>query len=177
MTYDLDPNGILNVSAVDKASNKKCHITITNEKGRLSKEDIAKCVEESEKYAEEDKQQRELVTAKNELLNFVYNCQQTVNENEDKFSEEDRETIKKAVQENEAWLDGLDSDGGSSEKITAETVNSRHKEIEKLLNPIMVKFHQQGAAQQQQQGGSSSDSSSADAEDLENAANRFTQDD
>jgi molecular chaperone DnaK (HSP70) len=61
VTYDLDPNGILNVSAVDKSSGKKCHITITNEKGRLSKEDIAKCVEASEKYAEEDKTQRELV--------------------------------------------------------------------------------------------------------------------
>lgn len=104
VTFDLDPNGILNVSAVDKASGKKCHVTITNEKGRMSKSDIEKCIADAEKFAEEDARLKKLVEAKNELENFVYNCQRTKEENSAAFSEEETEAIDKAVRETEEYV-------------------------------------------------------------------------
>ncbi|CAD7967929.1 unnamed protein product [Amoebophrya sp. A120] len=134
VTFDLDPNGLLNVSAVDRASNKKCHITITNEKGRMSKTDVEKSIKDAEKYAKEDEEILKKITAKNELDGYIWNCQRTVMENEEGFAEEDKELISRLTSEVEEFLQNV------NEK-TEEDITAKHKEVEKQINPIMVKFH------------------------------------
>ena len=78
VTFDIDANGILNVSAVDKSTGKENKITITNDKGRLSKEDIERMVQEAEKYKAEDEKQRDKVSSKNSLESYAFNMKATV---------------------------------------------------------------------------------------------------
>merc|ERR1739836_15631 len=80
VTFDIDANGILNVSASDKSTGKQNKITITNDKGRLSKEDIERMVSEAEKYKAEDEEHKKKVEAKNALENYAYNMRNTVND-------------------------------------------------------------------------------------------------
>jgi len=107
VTFDIDANGILNVSACDKSTGKENKITITNDKGRLSKEDIEKMVNDAEKYKQEDEAQREKITAKNGLESYCFNMKTTVEDEKlkDKISAEDKETIIKKCQEVQDWLD------------------------------------------------------------------------
>merc|ERR1712185_40722 len=95
VTYDIDANGILNVSAVEKSTGKSNKITITNDKGRLSKEDIERMVNEAESFAAEDEAQRERVAAKNALESYAYSMKQTVEDEKvaGKISDEDKKTI------------------------------------------------------------------------------------
>merc|ERR1711887_413438 len=95
VTFDVDANGILNVSACDKSTGKENKITITNDKGRLSKDDIERMVNEAEKYKEEDKAAQERVQAKNELESYAFQMKQTVDDEKlkDKISSEDRATL------------------------------------------------------------------------------------
>jgi len=97
VTFDLDANGILNVSAEEKKTGIKNKIVITNDQGRLSKEEIDKMVKDSEKYSEEDKKHQETITAKNTLEGYAYNMRDTVSDdkNNEKFSEEDKKLIKR----------------------------------------------------------------------------------
>merc|ERR1719319_2198545 len=92
VTFDIDANGILNVSAVDKSTGKESKITITNDKGRLSKEEIERMVQEAEKYKSADEAQRDRVTAKNALESYCFNMKSTVDDDKvkDKISAEDR---------------------------------------------------------------------------------------
>jgi len=96
VTFDIDANGILNVSAIDKGTGKQNKITITNDKGRLSKEEIEKMVNDAEKYRAEDEVVRKRVEAKNGLENYCFSMKNTLNEEKlkDKFSEEDIKTIE-----------------------------------------------------------------------------------
>jgi L1 cell adhesion molecule like protein len=96
VTFDIDANGILNVSAVDKGTGKTNKITITNDKGRLSKEEIEKMVNEAEKYRDEDDKIKKKVEAKNALENYCYSMKNTLNDEKlkDKISEEDKKTIE-----------------------------------------------------------------------------------
>merc|ERR1719392_100200 len=108
VTFDIDANGVLNVTAEDKgASGKKANITITNDKGRLSKDDIDRMVREAEQYAEEDKKAKERIDAKNQLESYCYQMKNTIEE--DKFknavSEEEAGQIKAKVEETMAWLE------------------------------------------------------------------------
>merc|ERR1712147_460294 len=95
VTFDIDANGILNVSAMDKSTGKENKITITNDKGRLSKDDIERMVNEAEKYKEEDEKMKVLIQAKNGLESYAYNMKQSVEDEKvkDKISEEDRKTV------------------------------------------------------------------------------------
>merc|ERR1712118_291877 len=106
VAFDIDANGILNVSAEDKTSGKKNKITITNDKGRLSKEDIERMVQEAEKYKEEDEAHLKKVEAKNSLENYAYSMRNTINEEgvKDKIDAADKESIEKAVNEAISWL-------------------------------------------------------------------------
>merc|ERR1719220_1523964 len=92
VTFDVDANGILNVSAVEKAGGKSEKITITNENGRLSKEDIEKMVEESEKFKAEDEKQKEKIEAKNHLESYCFNIKSSLEDNsvKDKISNDER---------------------------------------------------------------------------------------
>merc|ERR1711906_57784 len=101
VTFDIDANGILNVSASDKSTGKSNKITITNDKGRLSKEEIERMVEEAEKYKNEDEKTRQKIEAKNSLENYAYNIRNTIRDEKlkDKIEEEDKKTIEEKVKE------------------------------------------------------------------------------
>merc|ERR1712118_528155 len=107
VTFDIDANGILNVSAQDKSTGKANQITITNEKGRLSQSEIDRMVQEAEKYREEDEQNKQKIEAKNGLENYCFTMRNTLQEEKlkDKFEGGDKEKIEKAVQDALDWLD------------------------------------------------------------------------
>ena len=95
VTFDIDANGILNVTAKDKSSGKESKITITNDKGRLSKDEIEQMVQDAEKFKAEDEENRKKIESKNSLENYAYQLKNTLNDEKvrDKFSEEDREAL------------------------------------------------------------------------------------
>lgn len=107
VTFDIDANGILNVHALDKATSKSNQITITNDKGRLSKEDIEKMVQEAERYKGEDEKNRARVEAKNGLESFCYNIKNTMNDEKlkDKIEQADKDTINQKIEETLKWLE------------------------------------------------------------------------
>merc|ERR1719411_281054 len=104
--FDIDANGILNVSASDKSTGKAEKITITNDKGRLSKEDIDKMVNDAEQFKAEDAKQRERIDAKNGLESYCFNIKSTVEDSnmKDKIAESDWTSIMAAVEETISWL-------------------------------------------------------------------------
>jgi len=107
VTFDIDANGIMNVSAQDKVTGKSNQITITNEKGRLSQADIDRMVQEAEKFRKEDEANRIRIEAKNGLENYCFTIRNTLNEDKlkDGLEVEDREKIQKVVQKTLDWLD------------------------------------------------------------------------
>lgn len=141
VSFDLDSNGILNVSAADKTTGKSSKITITNEKGRLSKGDIDRMVQEAEQFKQEDEAQRDKVEARNELERYTFSVRSSLDRDDlkDKFSEEDRSSLTKAVDETSKWLE-------EHTDASAEDINSKTKELEKLVNPVMVKIYSQASA-------------------------------
>eukprot|EP00996_Jenningsia_fusiforme_P002032 NODE_2879_length_1098_cov_41.750238_g2481_i1.p3 GENE.NODE_2879_length_1098_cov_41.750238_g2481_i1~~NODE_2879_length_1098_cov_41.750238_g2481_i1.p3 ORF type:complete len:175 (-),score=52.71 NODE_2879_length_1098_cov_41.750238_g2481_i1:21-545(-) len=104
VTFDIDANGLLNVSAEDKTTGKKNQITITNDKGRLTKDDIERMVSDAKRYEEEDRLQRERIDAKNGLENYAYSMKNTVNDEKvaGQLDAEDKQKILDAVNENYA---------------------------------------------------------------------------
>ncbi|KAM3616351.1 uncharacterized protein V6R79_016498 [Siganus canaliculatus] len=137
VTFDIDANGILNVSAVDKSTGKLNKITITNDKGRLSNEDIERMVQDAEKYKAEDEVQKARVAAKNGLESYAFNMKSTVEDEKlkDKISDEDKQKILSKCSEVISWLDR----NQSAEKDEFE---HQQKELEKMCNPIMTKLYQ-----------------------------------
>lgn len=101
VTFDVDENGIMNVKAVCKSTGKTSNVTITNNKGRLSKEDIERLVKEAEEFKDQDEAVKKKVEAKNALENYIYSIGNSMNEEKikDKFSAEEKETIEKAKNE------------------------------------------------------------------------------
>jgi len=141
VTFDIDANGILNVSAEDKSSGNKNKITITNDKGRLSKEDIERMVKEAEQYKSEDEKNKLRIEAKNGLENYAFSLRNTLKDQNvaGKISEGDKATLEKAIDDAVKWLDA---------NQTAETEEFEHhqKELEGVAMPIMTKLYQQGGA-------------------------------
>ncbi|KAI8073347.1 hsp71-like protein [Gongronella butleri] len=137
VTFDVDANGILNVSALDKTTGKSNKITITNDKGRLSKEEIERMVSDAEKYKAEDEEAAARISAKNGLESYSYNLRNTLNDEKvaGALSAEDKETIQKAVDEAISWLD-------ASQEASKEEYESKQKELEEIVNPIMTKMYQ-----------------------------------
>lgn len=137
VTFDIDANGILNVSAVDKSTGKENKITITNDKGRLSKEEIERMVTDAEKYKEDDEKQKERIAAKNSLESYSFNMKSTVEDEKlkDKISEEDKKTISDKCEEVIKWLDA----NNLAEKDEFE---HKQKELEGICNPIVTKLYQ-----------------------------------
>jgi len=136
VSFDVDANGILNVSACDKSTGKEKKITINNEKGRLSKEDIDKMVNEAEKYKEEDEKQRERIQAKNNLESYCFNMKNTIEGKEfrNKLSEQDSQLIESKCNETLQWLD-------ANQLAEVEEFMDKQKELESTLNPIMTKVY------------------------------------
>ncbi len=141
VTFDIDANGILNVTAADKSTNRQEKITITNDKGRLSAEEIEKMVADAEKYKAEDDHQKERISAKNGLEGYCFNLKSTMEDEKlkDKLNESDRQTILTKCSETISWLDN---------NQTAETEEFKHKqqEVEAICNPIISKLYQQPGA-------------------------------
>jgi len=137
VTFDIDANGILNVSAEDKTTGKSSKITITNDKGRLSKDEIEKMVQDAEKYKAEDEEHKKKVEAKNSLENYAYNMRNSINDEKlaDKLEAGDKETINKAIDAAIEWLD-------ANQLAEVEEFESKLKELEQLCNPIMAKVYQ-----------------------------------
>merc|ERR1712086_479298 len=126
-----------NVSAVEKSTGKEQKITITNDKGRLSQDEIDKMVEEAERYKAEDDANRERVEAKNGLENYAYNLKNSLNDEKlkDKISEEDKSMLTGKIDDAISWLDN----NQASEK---EEFEEKQKELEGIANPIMAKLYE-----------------------------------
>ncbi|TGZ62404.1 hypothetical protein CRM22_007466 [Opisthorchis felineus] len=137
VTFDIDANGILNVSAVDKSTGKQNKITITNDKGRLSKDEIDRMVADADKYKADDEHQRDRVAAKNALEGYAYSMKQTVEDDKvkDKISESDRKLISDKCSEVISWVDG-------NQTAEKDEYEHKQKELEKVCNPIIAKMYQ-----------------------------------
>ena len=137
VSFDIDANGILNVSAVEKSTNKTNKITITNDKSRLSKEDIERLVQEAEKNAADDKARMEKVDARNQLETYLYNTRNTVRE--DKVKEQlGVDTVKEVelwVEEGISWLD-------SHQEEEKAVYDEKFKSYEEKIKPVMMKLYQ-----------------------------------
>ena len=143
VTFDIDTNGIMNVTAIEKTIGKSEKITITNNKGRLSKEEIEKMVKEAERYKGEDEIIKKKIEAKNNLENYTYSVKNTLNEEKlkDKFSESEKNKIKEEADEISKWLE-------ANPNADSQEYESRQKKLEDLFNPIITKIYQQGAGAQ-----------------------------
>eukprot|EP00894_Picocystis_sp_ML_P004227 jgi/Pico_ML_1/54744/g613.t2 len=156
VTFEIDANGILNVAAEDKGTGKNEKITITNDKGRLSQEEIDRMVREAEEFAEEDKLVKERIDARNSLETYCYNMKNTVTDSDkvgDKIDPEEKTTIEDAVKETLEWLD-------DNQEASKEDYEDKLKEIEGICNPIIQKLYAAG-------GGPGAGGSSEDDEDLD----------
>ncbi|KAF2546653.1 hypothetical protein F2Q70_00020017 [Brassica cretica] len=146
--FDIDANGILNVSAEDKTAGVKNQITITNDKGRLSKEEIEKMVQDAEKYKAEDEQVKKRVEAKNSLENYAYNMRNTVRDEKlaQKLDQEGKQKIEKAIDEAIEWIEG-------NQLAEVDEFEYKLKELEGICNPIISKMYQDGAGAGYPDGG------------------------
>ena len=153
VSFDIDANGILNVSAEDKGTGKSQKITIKNESGRMTQEDIEKMIADAEKFKEEDDRSRERVDAKNELENYLFTMKNTVNNTEMKMQEEDKKKINDLIQEKLSWLE-------TNTTASTEEFRDVKKEVEDVINPILAAGATGGSADgmgQQQPPEASSD--------------------
>ncbi|EPX73548.1 heat shock protein S [Schizosaccharomyces octosporus yFS286] len=141
VTFDVDANGILNVSALEKGTGKTQKITITNDKGRLSKEEIDRMVADAEKYKAEDEAEAARIQAKNHLESYAYSLRNSMDDPnlKDKIEASDKESIDKAVKETIEWLD-------NNTTAAKDEYEAKQKELEGVANPIMAKVYQAGGA-------------------------------
>jgi len=141
VTFDIDANGILNVSAQDKSTGKSNQITITNEKGRLSQAEIDRMVQEAEKYKAEDEANKAKIDAKNGLENYCFTLRSSIDDEKlkDKIEADDREKLEAAIKEALDWLD-------KNQLAEKDEFDAKQKEVEAIANPIMMKVYQAGGA-------------------------------
>ena len=150
VTFDIDANGIVSVTAVDKGTNKSANITITASTN-LTEADIDKAVKEAEEFAEQDKKRKELVEMKNQCEQLILAIDKTVMESADKLSDEDKETLKNAAKDAKEKLDKAED---------VEAVKAITEELGKTTNPIFTKLYQDMQAQQAGQSDAGSDDGS-----------------
>ena len=134
VTFDIDANGILNVSAIEKGTGKTNKITITNDKGRLSKEDIEKMVKTAEEFKAQDEEQRARVEARNVLESYIYNSRNSLKNAETDAAKDAWKEAKPIVEETIQWLD-------EHREETKEVYEEKMKEVEGKLNPILSKMY------------------------------------
>lgn len=142
VTFEMDANSILQVSAADKGTGKAEKITITSEKGRLSEDEIDRMVREAEEYAEEDRKIKEQVDARNGLESYLFNLKHTLEENEDSdnnISPQDKKDLTDIIDETLEWMD----DNPESEKDEYDT---KLKEVEQVAHPIMRNMYNSGGS-------------------------------
>merc|ERR1712093_480521 len=143
VTFEIGSNGILNVGAEDKGTGKSEKITITNDKGRLTEEEIEKMIKDAETYADEDKKVKERVDAKNAFDGYLHSMKSATEgsgENKglsEKMEEEEKEKVLDAIKDGQEWLD-------SNPEADAEEIKEKHKEVEGICAPIVSKYYQGG---------------------------------
>merc|ERR1711902_340048 len=155
-----DSNGILQVSAKDKGTNKENKITITNDQNRLTPEEIQKMVDDAEKFAEEDNLVKKTTEAKNGLESYAYSLKRQVEDKEQlggKIPEEDKEKILKVIEEKLEWLK-------DNEESSAEEFDSQKKEIEEVASPIIVKLYESAASNESEEDMTSEEANDGDSE-------------
>ena len=138
VTFEIDVNGILKVTAEDKGTGNKNNIVITNDNNRLSPEDIERMINDAEKFAEEDEKTKAKVEAKNELESYAYSLKNQIGDKEKlgaKLSDEDKEKIEEIIDEKIKWLE-------SNSDADTEDFKQQKKEIEEIVQPIMSKLYQ-----------------------------------
>ena len=153
VTFNLDANGILNVTAKDKGTGKEQSITIQNS-GNMSKEDIEKAQKEAEMHAEEDKKKKDIIDVKNRLENAIYQAEKMPDEYKDKISDEDKETIKSAVEDAKKVLNDADAD--------KDALETAAKELSDKIMPIGAKMYQEASKDAGTDEAKSDDKSSDD---------------
>ncbi|CAO2597802.1 Endoplasmic reticulum chaperone BiP [Lemmus lemmus] len=137
VTFEIDVNGILRVTAEDKGTGNKNKITITNDQNRLTPEEIERMVNDAEKFAEEDKKLKERIDTRNELESYAYSLKNQIGDKEKlggKLSSEDKETMEKAVEEKIEWLE-------SHQDADIEDFKAKKKELEEIVQPIISKLY------------------------------------
>eukprot|EP00438_Fugacium_kawagutii_P024813 Skav215728 [mRNA] locus=scaffold1867:31443:41429:+ [translate_table: standard] len=145
VTFEIDSNGILNVGAEDKGTGKSEKITITNDKGRLTEEQIEKMIREAEEFADEDKKVKERVDAKNAFDGYIHSMRSATEGSGDnkglseKMDSDEKEQILDALKDGQSWLD-------SNPEADAEEIKEKHKEIEGICAPIVSKYYGGGGA-------------------------------
>lgn len=136
VSFEVDANGILNVAAEDKGTGKKEKITITNDKGRLSEEEIERMVQEAEEFAEQDKMVKEKIDARNSLETYCYNMKNTIGDKlGDKLDEDDKKKIEEAVQEALEWVE-------ENSDADVDEFKDKLKEVEDVCQPIVAAAYQ-----------------------------------
>ncbi|KAI9374554.1 heat shock 70 kDa protein [Aspergillus egyptiacus] len=130
VTFDLDANGIMNVSAIEKGTGKTNKITITNDKGRLSKEDIERMLADAEKYKAEDEAEAARIQAKNGLESYAYSLKNTMSEGQLNISDDDKQKVNAKIEEVISWLD-------NNQTAEKDEYESQQKELEGVANPII----------------------------------------
>merc|ERR1711988_747347 len=133
VTFDIDANGILNVTACEKATGRENQITITNEKGRLSKEEIERMVNDAEKFKDEDNKQKDRISAKNGMEGYCFNMKTTIEDEKmaDKISEDEKKKIIDKCDDAIKWLD-------ANQLAEVEEFQEKQKEVEAVCNPIIT---------------------------------------
>jgi heat shock 70kDa protein 1/2/6/8 len=139
VSFDIDANGILNVSAEDKGTGKSQKITIKNESGRMTQDDIEKMINDAEKFKDEDMKNKEKVDAKNELENYLFSVKSRLNNNEMKMDADKKQQINDILQEKMNWLE-------SNTTASTEEYKDIKKETEELINPLLAASAPGGAA-------------------------------
>lgn len=140
VTFNIDANGILNVTAKDKGTGKEQSITIQNS-GNLDKEEVEKMAKDAEAHAEEDKKKREAIEARNGLENSIYQTEKFVSDNKDKVSEEDQKTLNEAVSEAKKII--------KDEKADKEALETATKELTEKMMPIGAKLYEEAAKEEE----------------------------
>ncbi|XP_050357057.1 heat shock protein 68-like isoform X8 [Nymphalis io] len=134
VTFDLDANGILNVSAKENSTGRSKNIVIKNDKGRLSQAEIDRMLSEAERYKEEDEKQRQRVATRNQLESYIFSVRQALDEAGSKLSETDKDSARSACDEALRWLD-------SNTLAEKEEYEHKWKELQRTCSPIMSKLH------------------------------------
>ncbi|CAI5448659.1 unnamed protein product [Caenorhabditis angaria] len=145
VTFDIDANGILNVTACDKSTGKSNHIQIKNEKGRLSQNDIDRMVNEAKQFEKEDEEQRQKIGARNQLEGYIFQIKQAIDEYGSKLSQEDVEKAKNICEQTLNWME-------SNSLAEKDEIDAKYQEIKQVCQQIMSKMHQQGQTNQQNCG-------------------------
>merc|ERR1711953_1576538 len=139
VTFEIDANGVLQVSAQDKGTDNKEKITITNDQNRLTPEDIEQMIQDAEKFADDDKKLKERVESRNELESYAYSLKNQINDKEklgSKLSDEDKEKIEESVNDKISWLE-------ENQEADAEDFKKQKRELEDTVQPIIAKLYQQ----------------------------------